>query len=175
MAGRLTGTPVRTPRHTSSSDSATRSTCTAAWRPSEFQVFRHAPLAARGGRYTNYDAPEDQYHRNCVSANVVLFTARDDPNDRGDQRTREGLKSDHATWDQWLQIRRRYGMDVATITRWDVGEIERAIAFREGGQRRSDYPHRCALQERARSGIRHRSSHRACAGVGRAGCLYSGE
>ena len=40
----------------------------------EFQVFKHAPLAARSGRYASYDSPPDQYHRNCISTNVVLFT-----------------------------------------------------------------------------------------------------
>jgi hypothetical protein len=86
----------------------------------EFQVFRHAPLAARGGRYGNYDSPPDQYHRNAVSANVVLFTDPADADDRGDQNTRKGLKSDHATWDQWLKIRERNGLDVATITDWQA-------------------------------------------------------
>src|SRR5206468_2345658 len=49
----------------------------------------------------------DQYHRNAASANVVLFTDPDKPDDRGDQNTRKGLKTDHATWDQWLKIRER--------------------------------------------------------------------
>lgn len=86
----------------------------------EFQVFRYAPLAARSGRYGNYDSPPDQYHRNCVSANVVLFTDPADPDDRGDQHSRRGLKSDHATWQQWLDIRERNGLDVAAITDWRV-------------------------------------------------------
>ncbi|HAK94067.1 MAG TPA: hypothetical protein DCM87_03425 [Planctomycetes bacterium] len=90
----------------------------------EFQVFRRAPLAARGGRYGNYDSPPDQYHRNCISANVVLFTDPAQPGDRGDQHTRRGLKSDHATWRQWLDIRERNGLDVATITEWRVAAQE---------------------------------------------------
>jgi len=90
----------------------------------EFQVFRHAPLAARGGRYGNYDSLPDQYHRNRISANVVLFTDPAEPSDRGDQNTRRGLKSDHATWSQWLDIRLRNGLDVATITEWAVSDRE---------------------------------------------------
>ncbi len=90
----------------------------------EFQVFRHAPLADRSGKYGPYDSPSDRYHRNCISTNVVLFTDPADPDDRGDQRTRRGLKSDHATWDQWLAIRQRHGHDVATITDWRVGPTE---------------------------------------------------
>jgi len=86
----------------------------------EFQVFKHAPLAARSGRYASYDSPADQYHRNCISANVVLFTDPAVPDDRGDQHSRRGLKTDHATWDQWLEIRGRNGLDVARITDWQV-------------------------------------------------------
>ncbi len=90
----------------------------------EFQVFKYAPLAARGGRYASYDSPPDQYHRHCISANVVLFTDPRLPNDRGDQNTRRGLKSDHRAWNDWLQIREKNGHDVATITDWrvDTGE-----------------------------------------------------
>jgi hypothetical protein len=86
----------------------------------EFQVFRHAPLADRGGRYGNYDSPADQYHRNAISANVVLFTDPARPDDRGDQHTRAGLKSDHATWQQWLDLRARHGHDVARVLDWSV-------------------------------------------------------
>ncbi|UCF14688.1 MAG: hypothetical protein JSW59_14840, partial [Phycisphaerales bacterium] len=68
----------------------------------EFQIFRYAPLAARSGRYSSYDSPADQYHRNCISANVVLFTDANDPEDRGDQNSRCGLKQDHKTWGDWL-------------------------------------------------------------------------
>lgn len=88
----------------------------------EFQIFRHAPLAVHGGRYSSYDSPPDQYHRNAVSANLVLFTMADDPRDRGDQLTRRGLKSDHRTWAEWLAIRERSGHDVARITSWEVGD-----------------------------------------------------
>ncbi len=84
----------------------------------EFQVFRHAPLAARSGKYGSYDSKPDRYHRNCISTNVVLMTDPADPNDRGDQNTRRGLKTDHRTWDQWLAIREKCGHDVATITAW---------------------------------------------------------
>ena len=90
----------------------------------EFQVFKYAPLAARSGRYGSYDSPADEYHRNCISANVVLFTDRSDADDRGDQLTRRGLKQDHATWDEWLAIRARFGHDVATITDWQVTDGE---------------------------------------------------
>ncbi len=90
----------------------------------EFQIFKYAPLAARSGRYGSYDSPADQYHRNCISANVVLFTDSNDPNDRGDQNSRRGLKSDHATWEQWLAIRDRYGLDVAHILDWRVAKGE---------------------------------------------------
>jgi len=86
----------------------------------EFQVFKYAPLAARGGRYASYDSPPDQYHRNCISANVVLFTDPAIPDDRGDQSSRRGLKSDHKTWAQWLEIRERNRLDVARITDWQV-------------------------------------------------------
>jgi hypothetical protein len=86
----------------------------------EFQLFKLAPLAARGGHYGPYDSPRDQYHRNAISANVVLLTDPDDPEDRGDQRTRRGLKADHATWEQWLQIRERCQLDVARILDWHV-------------------------------------------------------
>lgn len=86
----------------------------------EFQVFRGAPLADRSGRYGNYDSEPDQYHRNCISANVVLFTNPSDRDDRGDQNTRRGLKNDHATWQQWLEIRQRNQHDVATITDWSA-------------------------------------------------------
>ncbi len=90
----------------------------------EFQVFKYAPLAARGGRYGSYDSPPDQYHRNCVSANVVLLTDPNVPDDRGDQQTRRGLKTDHKTWAEWLAIRERYGLDVVTITDWQVSDRE---------------------------------------------------
>jgi hypothetical protein len=90
----------------------------------EFQMFKYAPLAARSGGYRSYDSPADQYHRNCISTNVVLFTNVSDPNDRGDQNSRRGLKHDHATWDQWLAIRDRYGLDVAHILDWRVIEGE---------------------------------------------------
>ena len=90
----------------------------------EFQVFKYAPLASRGGRYSSYDSPPDQYHRNCISANVVLFTDPTIPEDRGDQNSRSGLKSDHATWDQWMRIRDRNGLDVARIVNWQVGAGE---------------------------------------------------
>ncbi|MHC4177305.1 MAG: hypothetical protein ACYSWU_07355, partial [Planctomycetota bacterium] len=90
----------------------------------EFQVFKHAPLAARSGRYSSYDSPPDQYHRNCISANVVLFTDRAIPKDRGDQNSRRGLKTDHKTWAQWLEIRERNRLDVARITNWQVRQGE---------------------------------------------------
>jgi hypothetical protein len=86
----------------------------------EFQVFKHAPLAARSGRYAHYDSPPDQYHRNCISTNVVLFTDPAIPEDRGDQHSRRGLKADHKTWDEWLQIRQRNQLDVAQIVDWQV-------------------------------------------------------
>jgi hypothetical protein len=86
----------------------------------EFQVFKYAPLAARSGRYSSYDSPPDQYHRNSISANVVLFTDPAVPEDRGDQQTRQGLKTDHRTWADWLRIRERNGLDVAQITDWQV-------------------------------------------------------
>jgi hypothetical protein len=85
----------------------------------EFQVFRYAPLAARGGRYGPYDSPQDQYHRGAVSTSTVLFTDPSVPDDRGDQNTRRGLKTDHKTWADWLAIRQRSGLDVAAITHWD--------------------------------------------------------
>ena len=88
----------------------------------EFQVFKYAPLAARGGRYSSYDSPPDQYHRNCISANVVLFTDPAVADDRGDQHSRRGLKWDHKTWAQWLEIRARNRLDVAQITDWQVRE-----------------------------------------------------
>jgi hypothetical protein len=90
----------------------------------EFQIFKYAPLAARSGRYANYDSPPDQYHRNCISTNVVLFTDPAVPEDRGDQNSRRGLKTDHKTWDQWLQIRERNELDVARITDWQVRQGE---------------------------------------------------
>jgi hypothetical protein len=90
----------------------------------EFQLLKHAPLAARSGRYSSYDSPPDQYHRNCISTNVVLLTDPDDPDDRGDQNTRRGLKTDHATWDEWLRIRKRNQLDVASIVDWQVGPTE---------------------------------------------------
>ena len=86
----------------------------------EFQVFKYAPLATRSGRYTSYDSPPDQYHRHCISSNVVLFTDPAIADDRGDQNSRRGLKSDHATWDDWLQIRERNQLDVAEIPDWQV-------------------------------------------------------
>jgi hypothetical protein len=90
----------------------------------EFQVFKHAPLAARSGRYGNYDSAPDQYHRNCISTNVVLFTDPAAPHDRGDQLSRRGLKTDHKTWDQWLAIRERNQLDVARIEDWRVQTAE---------------------------------------------------
>jgi hypothetical protein len=90
----------------------------------EFQVFKHAPLAWRGGHYTSYDSAPDQYHRNCISTNVVLFTDPAVPGDRGDQNTRRGLKSDHQTWDEWLAIRERNQLDVARITDWQAGPTQ---------------------------------------------------
>lgn len=86
----------------------------------EFQVFRYAPLAWRSGKYGSYDSPPDQYHRNAVSTNVLLFTDPAKAGDRGDQETRRGLKSDHKTWNDWLEIRKRSGHDVAAITDWQV-------------------------------------------------------
>jgi hypothetical protein len=83
-------------------------------------VFKHAPLAARSGRYSSYDSPPDQYHRHCISTNVVLFTDPTVADDRGDQNTRRGLKSDHSTWDDWLRIRERNQLDVAQILDWQV-------------------------------------------------------
>lgn len=95
----------------------------------EFQIFKYAPLASRSGRYASYDSPEDQYHRNAISRNVVLLTDPASPEDRGDQRTRSGLKTDHRTWAEWLAIRERAGLDVATITDWEVRpELARARA-----------------------------------------------
>jgi hypothetical protein len=90
----------------------------------EFQVFKYAPLASRGGRYADYDSPADQYHRNCISANVVLFTDPGIPDDRGDQHARRGLKSDQATWAQWMRVRERNELDVARILDWQVGPNE---------------------------------------------------
>jgi hypothetical protein len=90
----------------------------------EFQIFKYAPLAARSGRYGSYDSPADQYHRNCISANVVLFTDANDPEDRGDQNSRCGLKQDHKTWAEWLTIRRRCDIDVAHILDWRVNDEE---------------------------------------------------
>jgi hypothetical protein len=90
----------------------------------EFQVFKYAPLAARSGRYSSYDSPPDQYHRNCISTNVVLFTDPADPDDRGDQNTRRGLKTDHKTWEEWMRIRQRNQMDVARIIDWQAGPTE---------------------------------------------------
>jgi hypothetical protein len=90
----------------------------------EFQIFKYAPLASRGGRYSSYDSPPDQYHRNCVSTNVVLFTDPSVPEDRGDQLSRRGLKSDHATWEDWMRIRERNQLDVAHILDWQVDSNE---------------------------------------------------
>ena len=90
----------------------------------EFQVFKHVPLAARSGRYSNYDSPPDQYHRNCISANVILFTDSKVADDRGDQQTRRGMKTDHKTWNEWIRIRDRFQMDVARILHWQVGPRE---------------------------------------------------
>ncbi|MBM4016999.1 MAG: hypothetical protein FJ288_01515 [Planctomycetes bacterium] len=90
----------------------------------EFQVFRYAPLAGRSGRYSSYDSPPDQYHRNCISTNVVLFTDPSDGADRGDQNTRRGLKTDHRTWAEWLAIRQKCGLDVARILEWQAGPAE---------------------------------------------------
>ncbi len=86
----------------------------------EFQIFKYAPLAARSGHYASYDSPPDLYHRNCISTNVVLFTDPADSHDRGDQNTRRGLKTDHATFAQWMRIRERNQMDVARIIDWQV-------------------------------------------------------
>jgi hypothetical protein len=90
----------------------------------EFQVFRCAPLAGRSGKYGSYDSKPDQYHRNCISTNVVLMTDPADPNDRGDQNTRRGLKTDHRTWEEWLAIRKRCAHDVARVTEWKTGQGE---------------------------------------------------
>lgn len=91
----------------------------------QFQIFRNAELAARGSKYTHpYDCPRDQYHRNAASTNVVLFTDPAVEDDRGDQLTRLGMKTNHRTWDEWLAIRRRNEMDVARITDWQVAETE---------------------------------------------------
>ncbi|MFO8014277.1 MAG: hypothetical protein R6X20_13350 [Phycisphaerae bacterium] len=106
----------------------------------EFQVFRHAPLADRSGKYGSYDSPPDQYHRNCISTNVVLFTQAGDDTDRGDQHTRRGLKSDHETWEQWLALRERAGHDVARITDWQVGEGE---ARCRGDLTKTNPPEKC--------------------------------
>lgn|GEM_PF-2148804 len=86
----------------------------------EFQVFKYAPLAGRSGHYGNYDASPDQYHRNCISTNGVLFTDPAAPDDRGDQNTRRGLKTDVKTWAEWIAVRERSGLDVARITDWQV-------------------------------------------------------
>lgn len=90
----------------------------------EFQVTKYAPLAYRGGHYASYDSAPDQYHRNCISTNVVLFTDPENPKDRGDQNSRRGLKSDHRSWDDWLAIRERNALDVATILDWQVSADE---------------------------------------------------
>lgn len=90
----------------------------------EFQIFKYAPLAARSGRYSSYDSPADQYHRNCISANVILFTDPANPDDRGDQYSRRGLKQDHKTWADWLAIRERYDLDVARVINWQAAEGE---------------------------------------------------
>jgi hypothetical protein len=90
----------------------------------EFQVFKYAPLAARSGRYSSYDSPADQYHRNCISANVILFTDPTNPDDRGDQNSRRGLKQDHKTWADWLAIRERYDLDVAHVLDWKAADGE---------------------------------------------------
>jgi len=87
----------------------------------QFQVFRHAPLASRSGIYTKpYDCRADQYHRNAISTNVILFTDPRIEDDRGDQLTRAGTKWDHATWAEWSAIRKKAGMDVARIADWQV-------------------------------------------------------
>jgi hypothetical protein len=90
----------------------------------EFQIFKYAPLAARSGRYSSYDCPADQYHRNCISANVVLFTDAKNPDDRGDQNSRCGLKQDHKTWAEWLAIRERCDLDVSRILEWQANDGE---------------------------------------------------
>jgi len=90
----------------------------------EFQIFKYAPLAARSGRYTSYDSAADQYHRNCISANVILFTDPADSDDRGDQNSRRGLKQDHKTWADWLAIRERYDLDVARVLDWQAADGE---------------------------------------------------
>ena len=76
----------------------------------EFQVFKYAPLASRGGRYSRYDSPPDQYHRNCISTNVVLFTDPTVPEDRGDQNSRSGLK--------WTTLPGTSGCESVTGTIW---------------------------------------------------------
>ena len=111
----------------------------------EFQVFRHTPLADRSGKYGSYDSPGDQYHRNCISTNVVLFTEAGNASDRGDQNTRRGLKTDHKTWAQWEAIRKRYGHDVARITDWQVGKTE---ARCRADLTRTNPPAKCAQWER---------------------------
>ena len=50
----------------------------------------------------------------------MLFTDPAVPDDRGDQNTRRGLKTDHKTWAEWLEIRQRNQLDVARITDWHV-------------------------------------------------------
>jgi len=90
----------------------------------EFQVFKYAPLAWRSGRYGSYDSAPDQYHRNCISRNVVLFTDPAVPGDRGGQNTRRGLKTDHRTWGEWMAIRQRNRLDVAEITDWQTSAKE---------------------------------------------------
>jgi hypothetical protein len=106
----------------------------------EFQLFKHAPLAARSGRYQSYDSPPDQYHRHCVSTNVVLFTDPARSDDRGDQNTRRGLKTDHKTWDDWLAIRERNRHDVATITDWEAGD---GLARCRADLSRANPPEKC--------------------------------
>lgn len=111
----------------------------------EFQVFRHTPLADRSGKYGSTDSPDDQYHYNCISTNVVLFTEAGNASDRGDQNTRRGLKTNHKTWAQWEAIRKRYGHDVACITDWQVGKTE---ARCRADLTRTNPPAKCAQWER---------------------------
>ena len=51
---------------------------------------------------------------------MVLFTDPAIADDRGDQNSRRGLKSDHTMWDDWLRIRERNQLDVAEILDWQV-------------------------------------------------------
>jgi hypothetical protein len=53
-----------------------------------------------------------------------LFTDPANPDDRGDQNSRRGLKQDHKTWADWLAIRERYDLDVAHVLDWKAAEGE---------------------------------------------------